>query len=190
MADAGAADISPLPQMKPEDLQSELFGENSASFVARPQWEGLPRETTPLSRLVNHRLIESVKNRYGYGLLARLTACLIELAEIPERLVSLAEALTKERATGQGPDGQRNKGAGLGVAEAARGRLIHAADIAEGVVERYRILAPTEWNFHPDGAPARGLASIAAGAPKRREALAHLFITAVDPCVGYELRLS
>ncbi len=189
-ADAGASDIAPLPQLKPEDLRGILFGENADTFVARPQWESLPRETTPLSRLINHRLIESIKNRYGYGLLARLTACLIELAEIPERMLSLADSLAKENRTVQASAAQQDKGTGLGFAEAARGRLIHAANIEGGVIQGYRILAPTEWNFHPDGAAAKGLASIASAAPGRREALARLFITAIDPCVGYELRLS
>lgn len=190
MADAGAADIVPLPQLKPEDLRCTLFDENSDAFVARPQWEGLPRETTPLSRLISHRLIESVKSHYGYGLLARLTACLIELAEIPERMLSLADSLAKEYGKVQASTALHDQGTGFGFAEAARGRLIHAAEIEGGVVRRYRILAPTEWNFHPDGAAARGLASIAAATPGRREAVARLFITAVDPCVGYELRLS
>ncbi len=189
-ADAGAADIAPLPQLKPEDLEGMLFGENADAFVARPEWEALPRETTPLSRLISHRLIESVKDRYGYGLLARLTACLIELAEIPERMLSLTDSLAKEDGKAQAPARQHDNGTGLGFAEAARGRLVHAAGIADGVVRRYRILAPTEWNFHPGGAAAQGLAGIAAGAPERREALARLFITAVDPCVGYELRFS
>ncbi|MFY9640671.1 MAG: nickel-dependent hydrogenase large subunit [Rhodomicrobium sp.] len=189
-ADAGASDIAPLPQLTQEDLQNKLFGENADSFIARPQWGDLPRETTPLSRLMNHRLIESVRDRYGYGLLARLAACLVELAEIPERMLSLAGSLAKEDGKVEASAGQRDHGTGLGFAEAARGRLIHAAEIEGGLVRRYRILAPTEWNFHPEGAAARGLASIAAGAPARREALARLFITAVDPCVGYELRLS
>jgi hypothetical protein len=70
MADAGAADVSPLPAMQPEDLRNILFGERSDAFVAQPVWEGLPRETTPLGRQADHPLIESVSERYGPGLLA------------------------------------------------------------------------------------------------------------------------
>ena len=189
MADAGATDIAPLPPLEPEALLAILFGANAASFVARPEWDGKPRETTPLARLIGHELIESLKDRYGYGLLARLVACLVELAEVPGRMRSLAASLKEEGQGRQKPARRRDTGTGLGIAEAARGRLIHAVDVAEGAVRRYRILAPTEWNFHPDGAAARGLAGIARSAPAHREVLARLFITAVDPCVAYELRL-
>ncbi len=188
-ADAGAADIAPLPPMKPEDLAGILLAGRADAFVAQPEWDGRPRETTPLSRLASHPLIESVRERYGYGLLARLAACLAELAEIPGRMRALAASLA-EAEDRRAEDASRNCGTGLGFAEAARGRLTHAVEIADGVVQRYCILAPTEWNFHPQGAAAQGLASIAALPPERREVLARLFITAVDPCVGYELRLA
>jgi coenzyme F420-reducing hydrogenase alpha subunit len=185
MAGAGAAEVAPLPAMKPEELQGILLGGNPDAFVAQPQWDGLPRETTPLGRLANHPLIGSVGEHHGYGLLARLAACLAELAEIPGRMRALAASLAEQEHHAAGP--ARDGGTGLGFAEAARGRLIHAVEIADGVVQRYRILAPTEWNFHPQGAAAKGLASIALAPPERREALARLFITAVDPCVGFEL---
>jgi coenzyme F420-reducing hydrogenase alpha subunit len=189
MADAGAADIAPLPPMDREELKTILLGPNAAAFAAQPEWEGRPRETTPLSRVLDHGLVASVKDRYGYGLLARMVACLIELAEIPGRMHSLAATLKPERQEAQ-PTMPRKSGTGIGIAEAARGRLVHAVEIADGLVRRYRILAPTEWNFHPDGAAACGLARIALAAPQHREMLARLFIAAVNPCVGYELRLS
>ena len=187
-ADAGAAEISPLPAIAAEGMQEILLAGRPDAFAAQPEWDGLPRETTPLSRMAAHPLIESVRDRYGAGLLARLTACLAELAEIPGQMRMLAASLAEAGHHAEGP--ARESGTGLGVAEAARGRLIHAVEIADGVVRRYRILAPTEWNFHPQGAAAKGLAGIALAHPARREALARLFITAVDPCVGYELSLT
>ncbi len=185
MADAGAAEMAPLLAMQSGDLQNVLFGERSDAFIAQPVWDGLPRETTPLSRLAARPLIESVKERHGYGLLARLTACLAELAEIPERMRALAASLAEAEHHAEAP--ARTNGMGLGFAEAARGRLVHAVQIVDGAVQQYRILAPTEWNFHPQGAAAKGLANIALSPATRREPLARLFITAVDPCVGYEL---
>jgi uptake hydrogenase large subunit len=185
IADAGAAAVSPLPEVNPEDMLSALFGSDSESFIAEPDWGGIPRETAPLGRQANHPLVKSVREHYGPGILARLAACLSELAEIPGKMRALARTLEDASAEGRPP--VRTGGVGLGSVEAARGRLIHAVEIAAGSVWRYRILAPTEWNFHPRGAAAKGLASIALASPARREALARLFITAVDPCVGYEL---
>ena len=48
-------------------------------------------------------------------------------------------------------------GIGLGWAENARGRLLHLVQLQGGRAALYRIVAPTEWNFHPDGPFAAAL---------------------------------
>jgi hypothetical protein len=189
MADAGGAEIAPLPPLKPQDLAACLFGDNAAAFMARPEWEGGSRETTPLTRVMDRSVIASAASHYGYGLLTRMTACLTELAEIPSRMQALAAALA-EKAPGAAPSStSRASGIGIGFAEAAPGLLIHAVELADGRVRRYHVLTPAAWNFHPQGAAARGLAAIALAPPKRRDALARLFLTAIDPCAGYDLCL-
>jgi len=81
---------------------------------------------------------------------------------------------------------------GIGSAEAARGLLVHRVSIIDGRVAHYQILAPTEWNFHPQGVVAQGLAAIARSGAEgpELERLARLYITAVDPCVDYQLSVS
>ena len=54
-------------------------------------------------------------------------------------------------------------------------------------IARLRILAPTEWNFHPEGAAARALASLRGDDRNTTQIQANLLIHAIDPCVGYEL---
>ncbi len=77
---------------------------------------------------------------------------------------------------------------GLSQIPAARGLLVHRVRLAEGRVKDYRILAPTEWNFHPEGVVAAGLDAMAARSDgPELEPLARLFIAAVDPCVEFEL---
>jgi Ni,Fe-hydrogenase I large subunit len=75
-------------------------------------------------------------------------------------------------------------GSGLGTAATARGLLLHQAHVAAGRVVHYRIVAPTEWNFHPDGALPRGLRgrAVADAAAARRDA--QLLAQALDPCVA------
>jgi uptake hydrogenase large subunit len=75
-------------------------------------------------------------------------------------------------------------GWGFAAVDSARGRLYHALRLdSAGRIADYRIVAPTEWNFHPDGPFARLLrgARIGGGvAAKRRiERLAFVF----DPCI-------
>jgi uptake hydrogenase large subunit len=76
---------------------------------------------------------------------------------------------------------------GLGVVEAARGCLTHRASLRDGVISGYQILAPTEWNFHPEGSVAKGLSGFPCGDEAIFRRQADLFINAVDPCVGYRL---
>jgi hypothetical protein len=84
--------------------------------------------------------------------------------------------------------GAMNLGAGLGVAwvEMARGLLVHVvgltADLRRVVV--CRVLAPTEWNFHPSGGLARALSNLRGGAAV---ADACRLAVAYDPCVEFEV---
>ena len=71
-----------------------------------------------------------------------------------------------------------------------RGRLAHAVQIEDGHVSRYRILAPTEWNFHPEGAAARALCALTGEDETDLAGQAKLLVDAIDPCVGYELRIN
>lgn len=87
---------------------------------------------------------------------------------------------------------ERSSAIGIAQVEAARGRLVHRVVIEDGLIKDYQILAPTEWNFHPEGVVAEGLAGIARSGARgaELEALCRLYITAVDPCVGYRLSVS
>ena len=80
-------------------------------------------------------------------------------------------------------------GSGVAQVEAARGRLIHYADIQDDIVSCYKILAPTEWNFHPDGLIKQSLVGAKATDSARLEELCKMFIESVDPCVAYDLRM-
>ena len=68
-------------------------------------------------------------------------------------------------------------------------RRLHRVELEREGVRSYRILAPTEWNFHPAGAAAQGLIHLPAQDTAVLRRLAALLINAVDPCVGYDLRV-
>ncbi|WP_373507775.1 nickel-dependent hydrogenase large subunit, partial [Thiocapsa sp.] len=78
-------------------------------------------------------------------------------------------------------------GIGLGRVFAARGLLAHLVRVEDGRVRDYRILAPTEWNFHPRGVVARALESLPPGPEEQLRRQAELLITAIDPCVAFTL---
>jgi coenzyme F420-reducing hydrogenase alpha subunit len=176
---AGTCTISPLPHADRALLTARLFGENAEHFVAAPDWDGTACETTPLARHLEYPLVRAACSPLGYGIGARLIACLAGISQSLLRMRTLAEGGTMDAAIQSDADGT-----GLAQIEAARGRLVHAVRLDARKTGAYRILAPTEWNFHPHGAAAQGLAEIARHGGADQERLARLFVMAVDPCVA------
>lgn len=174
------------PELGETSLADRLFGEEALSFAARPEWRGTPCETTILSRRQEVPLVADILAKHGAGLLARLAARLVELASAPgdlRRQMGLLEQPVAPAAT------LRGEGTGLAQVAAARGNLVHAARIGDGQVLTYRIVAPTEWNFHPEGVAAQGLLGLKGSDEDRLMTEAGLLIDAIDPCVAYDLRV-
>ena len=155
MADAGAAEVSPLPAMTPESLPGNFADRAPGCLRGAAGMAWASPRTTPLSRLAarpSDQIREAALSPGSAG-----PAC-----SLPRRACGNpgADAGAGGNAWRCGacrgsprpqlryrPRGRRGRA----------GRLIHAVEIADGVVKRYRILAPTEWNFHPQGAAAKGL---------------------------------
>lgn len=138
-------------------------------------------ETTLFSRRAEAGLVASL-NSSGLG--ARFVARLAELACLPGEMRLLLEGEgdpnTVSRAAG---------GAGIGIVEAARGLLVHTVRLADGHVDDYRIVSPTDWNFDKRGVAARCLATLEGhDNAEEKVRLAHLVVNAIDPCVAYEVR--
>jgi hypothetical protein len=85
-------------------------------------------------------------------------------------------------------DGQ----AGIAWTEMARGLLIHwvRLDARGERVEACRVLAPTEWNFHPRGTLAQALAALADRPEPDRHIAATRLAVAFDPCVDFRIEPS
>jgi hypothetical protein len=141
-------------------------------------------ETGALARLWLHPLVTVLRADYGNGILTRLTARVLETSVLVTELRDQTPAINTDPGMMLA---EAASGMGLGRVECARGRLIHRLVVVEGRVRDYHILAPTEWNFHPQGCLVRGLvgASMTPGATVRQ--VIELLITALDPCVGFDL---
>lgn len=123
--------------------------------------------------------------RRGPGAGARLLARLLELAELPRRLRAEPDPGRESRVVRAWP---LEENAGMAGVETSRGLLIHVARLKDGKVADYRIVAPTEWNFHPAGPLAQALAGLETGAGL--ESAARLVSQSLDPCVAYAVELS
>jgi hypothetical protein len=177
----GEASCPFLEAEDPLALEPQLQGETAAGFIAAPSWNGDPRETGVLARNHAHPMVQMARENWGNGLMTRMIARLTELAQIPQRLAQLGEPSAASTPT---------PATGIAAAHAARGLLIHRAEIHDHKIANYTILAPTEWNFHPQGILTEALASIDANDDDELRQQAGLLIGAIDPCVGYVFEVS
>lgn len=135
----------------------------------RPVWQGAPAETGPWTRVGQEWPAPTVWDRLG--------ARLAEVARI---------GTGATLATGALPVGD---GEGIAWTEMSRGLLLHwvrlepgERDAKKARAARYQVFAPTEWNFHPEGAFAQML---------RRASLSPVQVSlataALDPCVAFTI---
>jgi hypothetical protein len=175
----GGCLVDPLPMLEPLRLERAM---RDIAYLQQPQWSGSCRETSCLTR-TRSNLLERLQRVYGNGLLVRLVSRLSELAQ-------LAGCLLPGHAEASVPSGAGPVAPPIGVGQvaAARGQLVHRVELDGERIASYRILAPTEWNFHPRGVVARALGGLQA-VPRQLERQARLLINAIDPCVGYDLSI-
>ena len=154
-------------------LAHALAGE--PEFVQQPKWLGQCAETGPWTRL-RQRPGRMLSQHTAW---TRLSARWMELMEIaaadPQDPIAGGVSLLAMGAL-RLPNAQA-----LAWCEMARGLLLHWVQLdADDTVQDYRVLAPTEWNFHPQGALALALTALPFGATVAAQTLASAF----DPCVA------
>ncbi len=178
----GAILVQPLPKLPITPLMQRLSLDED--FIRQPNWQGRCYETGPLARCHDSPLIIALSDVFGTGLLVRQAARLYELAILPQSMQEQAQNYFTPGAekTIQAPY------PGLGIVETARGRLIHSVAFQNEHITSYKILAPTEWNFHPHGAVTQCLTALNDNADLQQQA--RLIVEALDPCVQYEVRVA
>jgi hypothetical protein len=141
-------------------------------FDETPHWQGGARETGALARAAGHPLVADAIGLWGRGVGARVVA----------RLVDLAAAL--EAAGGRHGAIRLGEASAIAWVETARGLLVHRVRLEGERIGSYRIVAPTEWNFHPEGAFARGAMAIPADDAAQLESDVRWLVSTLDPCVA------
>ncbi len=165
-----------LPALNAEE-SAQTWPRLDAGFARFPLWRGAAAETGAFARAAGET---------GTGVRARVLARAEELQRHLDgrpTLLGLASGATLA------------PGVGRSTVETARGLLMHEVELAGDVVERYVVVAPTEWNFHPGGMLDRCLSAtegvvdrVAEGYPEdqaRRRAAQ--WILAMDPCVAWTI---
>lgn len=150
------------------------------AFAAQPTCAGLPAETGALARQLADVEVARLLGA-GQGGAARLAARYADLRFLAAALVE------PQRLAGWLDAAPAGENAGLARVETARGLLLHLIQVKDGRVERYVIVAPTEWNFHPQGAFVREITGCPASTRDEAELAARRLALALDPCVAYEI---
>jgi uptake hydrogenase large subunit len=171
----GASEVALMPCSSRDAVLRNVGAAVSVdeNFARRPQWNGQPAETGALARLCRDTLVSDLVKRFGRTPLARFAARLRELASLLSATITPAFGGMTLGA-----------GQGLGWVENARGLLVHYVALDGERIETYRIVAPTEWNFHPRGALAQGLEATRAESESELKRCAMLLVQSLDPCVA------
>lgn len=168
------------------ELAASLFGAPSAgqaSFAMQPHWHGMAFDTGPWNRMADSLKLPATNAA------SRLWARLVEALRLSQEAGCQWLAM-----------GSLNLAPGWGIAwiEMARGLLIHSVKLQmdgassgpAATLQSARVLAPTEWNFHPQGPLAQALRQLPSGASAAElEASARRLAVAFDPCVAFEVEL-
>jgi hypothetical protein len=144
---------------------------DSPEFALAPLWAGAAAETGPWTRVGEPWQAQTVWERLDARLADIARIALDPTAALSQGALTVAE------------------GEGIAWTEMARGLLVHWVRLEEGPgrlrpdtarAERCHVLAPTEWNFHPQGRLAQWLRS-----GERSDAEVTLAAAALDPCLKF-----
>jgi uptake hydrogenase large subunit len=152
-------------------------------FHWRPDWDGRVFEMGPLARQAAHPLVAAMLERQGEpDSWLRVVARVLELA-------SALNSLSRKLAPTAALAWQQKDGESVVALEMVRGVLLHWMQAGSEGIRDYRIVAPTEWNFHPEGPAWQGLMRLQADDEQRLRDAVTQQVMALDPCVQYQLEI-
>lgn len=154
-----------------------------ATFAARPDVAGSPVDASAYARHETSGEVRAVERTYGRGLLARLVARRAD-AEADAKRLRGCLATPPSRVTKCSAGG----GTGTGVADTARGPLLYWVRATHERVDDVRVVAPTDWTFHPAGVLRSALLGSADTPTLTRDT--GWLVLALDPCVPCTVEVS
>ena len=151
-----------------------LWPRLDAEFCLTPHWQGGAAETGAFARRQGR--VGKMAAAFAARWLARL-----------EELQDWASGDEKVGAGGTASAASTETGRGRALVETARGVLMHEIVLDGDRIADYFIVAPTEWNFHPNGPLPAWLIGRDAKDRDAVQAFAARAVAALDPCVRWEL---
>ena len=118
-------------------------------------------ETGPLARgmVAKRAIVKSLHKRYKDGIVSRVFARVHEVALLLNECKKLlGEMRLDEPSCVLQSDHRCESFEGVGAVEAARGSLLHRIKAADGVIQKYDIITPTQWNLSQNSKEEKGIA--------------------------------
>jgi coenzyme F420-reducing hydrogenase alpha subunit len=181
----GNIEVFHLPDLDPKNISDFLYND---AYIQQPNYQDITYETTPYSRQSNHQLIKQLVNINGNGVFTRAASQLLEVFELLNKVKCNYRNIETEIISYNFQFPVHETSA-LVQLEAARGRLVHQLSIKDEKIKSYQILAPTEWNFHPEGVLNHMIRSLNFTDKEDLISKVKLLVNAVDPCVGYSVEI-
>lgn len=151
-----------------------LWPQLDAGFCRTPEWQGGAAETGAFARRATGN--EVMAPAFSARWLARM-----------DELFDWAAGKAEVGAGGTASAAAGGAARGRALVETARGLLMHEIVLDGERIADYFIVAPTEWNFHPQGPLLDWLAGRAATDRTVLSAFTARAVAALDPCVRWEL---
>jgi hypothetical protein len=167
-----------LPAWTATEASRACAGRWNMDFSACPDWLGDTAETGAWTYHADDGLLQDVWRQSRSKVLTRLLARVIDV-------IDMANGTAAPRLDVASPEANT----GIAVVRTARGLLMHHVRLERGLVADYAIVAPTEWNFHPDGPFARDMRGMKERDTGRLQQLAHVAALSLDPCVAYDVEI-
>lgn len=177
--------LAPAPDESALANISELL-QTVKDFAQQPCLTQQGNETGALAVMQSHPLFERCLTS-GVG--GRFIARLLYLAQ---KIMTLDEQDANNKLailpiTGLFVVDENTK---LAWVQTARGLLVHLANIQQSEINQYFIVAPTEWNFYPQGILDKLLLHLSFQTPEKAETAVKLGVIALDPCIDFNLEVA
>ncbi|MEL6977833.1 MAG: hypothetical protein AAGM38_04035 [Pseudomonadota bacterium] len=175
---AGALDLHAFAERGagPAAKALRVVGDWPAAWAFDAAAPSARMDPTLLRRVADDPRLTPLLAAQGATLFARMAARIVDAARMIEILRGERPAPEPERLA-----------PGIGVAEAARGKLIHRARIDAGRIADYAVETPTDAVMEEGGMLSRMIAAAGAAPPPLRDKIARLAILACDPCAPVSL---
>lgn len=167
-----------------QQVISALAAEDAKAFCAQPSIDGRCYETSVLTPVAS-----GLGEQSGQG--NELASASGFIRSRLQMLIShFLQLLNGSEVSSAQPQFEET---GVSLVNAARGALLHrlsldSSDPAQACITDYKIVAPTEWNFHPRGTLVQMLEGVMVEQAQLPQLVACL-IKLIDPCVGWTLKL-